>query len=130
MAVLFEITEGPLAGQRITWYGYFTDATIERTLESLEHAGWDGESELSAPKGLGSKTCSIVVQHEEYDGKMRAKVAWVNGSAGLALKQALSKEEALSFDKRMKATLAERRMKRAQQTPAASSKPDPRKPPF
>jgi hypothetical protein len=39
-----EILDGEFAGQALTWYGYFTDASEQRTLEQLEIAGWDKSS--------------------------------------------------------------------------------------
>ncbi len=40
IAVTFELLDP--AGERITWYGFFTEKTTDRTLESLRHCGWKG----------------------------------------------------------------------------------------
>lgn len=72
--------------QRIAWDGWLTDAAIDRTLESLSHCGWDGRS-LSDPRGIGTKECEIVIDHErdELSGKIFARVQWVNQLGGRKL---------------------------------------------
>jgi hypothetical protein len=107
IAVQFDLVDPP--GERITWYGYFTDATTERTIESLRHCGWrDPNNDLSVfvageplPVGFDQEV-ELVVQQEAYNGKTQTKVAFVNGGGGLALKNALDKGQAQSFAERMK----------------------------
>lgn len=79
VAVEFEIMEGPHKGETITWYGYFTEATQGRTVESLQHAGctFPGD-DVTDLEGLGTTEVQIVVNHEEYQGKTSARVQWVN----------------------------------------------------
>jgi len=44
VAVLFEVVEdGEFQGERITWFGFFTDATSERTIQALRVCGWAGD---------------------------------------------------------------------------------------
>ena len=84
IAVTFRILEGEDQGLNITWFGYFTAKTYERTCEALRYCGWRG-NQLDDLGTLDQKV-QIVVEHEEYEGKNRAKVAWVNafGSGGAA----------------------------------------------
>lgn len=105
VAVLFEIVDGEHKGQRITWHGYFTEKTTDRTLESLMHCGWDGE-DASKLEGVTKNVVSIVVEQEEYDGKMRAKVQWVNKTAGLALKERMNSGQKASFAEKMRGRAA------------------------
>jgi Fe-S cluster assembly iron-binding protein IscA len=84
IAVLFEILEGPDAGNSVTWFGYFTEKTVDRTIEALRYCGMEGD-DLSAIRELPNKV-QIVVEHETYEGKTRAKVAWVNQLGGGAIK--------------------------------------------
>lgn len=79
----------------IVWYGYITDKTTERTLRSLRIAGWIG-NDLRTIEGDGSalrEVVDLVIQDDEYNGKVRSKVQWVNkpkSSAGFD-KEALAK---------------------------------------
>lgn len=75
----FAITEeGPHKSKRLFWYGYFTEKSIDRTLESLEHCGWDGAS-LKELKGFGSKEVELDIGIEKgSDGNEYVVVRWVN----------------------------------------------------
>lgn len=110
IGVLFQLQDG----QTLTWYGYFTEQTVERTLESLEHMGWDG-SDITNPKGLDSNEVSLVVESEASpsDGKMYPRVKWVNKiGGGLAMKEELSGGALQSFKQRMQGAVMARRQKR------------------
>ena len=103
IGVAFEILQGEFAGQYLTWYGFFTDATFERTLESLRACGWLG-SDLAEIDGLDTNDVQIVVEHEvsEKDGNTYPKVRWVNKLRGVALKNQLDAHQAKTFAARMK----------------------------
>lgn len=70
-----------LSGESVSWQGWLTDKTSERTIQSLLYCGWDGE-DWDTFEGIDRNKVELVVEHEEYekDGQMRtaAKVAWVN----------------------------------------------------
>lgn len=121
VVVAFEIANGDAVGQRISWRGYFTEKTHERTLESLEHAGWDGVS-LSKLGGLGSKPCVIVIEHEEgQDGKTYPKVQWVNSlGGGLSVKEKMQTSEIADLEERMRGVMLDRKSKRGEPSPSAS----------
>lgn len=116
VAVSFEFADGEHKGQRITWYGFFTDKTYERTLESLEAAGWDGES-LQRLAGLGSRPCVLVIEHEQgQDGETYARVRWVNTlGGGLNVKEKLETGELSALEERMKGAMLDRKQKRGNQ---------------
>jgi hypothetical protein len=105
IGVLFEFIDPP--GQRLTWYGFFTEDTYARTIEALRFCGWQGQ-DLSdfvdgkpLPAGFDQEV-ELVVEHQEYQGKVSARVAWVNSGGGLALKTALTDDQARAFAARMK----------------------------
>jgi hypothetical protein len=101
VGVEFELVE---TGSHITWYGYFTDKTQERTIESLRFCGWTG-TDLDNLSEIGTKeklTVQLVIEQEEYEGKVRAKVQWVNRGGGLQLNKPLAGTEARAFAARMK----------------------------
>jgi hypothetical protein len=80
--VSFVIEPGePSAGERVKWTGYFTAATQERTLASMQHAGCSFPSDkITDLSGLGSKVVQIVVEIEvNQNGQSKGpRVAWVN----------------------------------------------------
>lgn len=83
VAVTFEIrTEGRWKEYRITWFGYFTEATVRRTLESLRTCGWEGD-DVTDLSGLDRNEVEIEVVHEPYKGELRPKVKWVNRVSGV-----------------------------------------------
>lgn len=115
VAIPFRVTEGDFAGHVITYFGFFTDKTWKRTLEALRYCGWKGDdlSEL----GPLDQEVEIVVEHEEYDGKTRAKVAWVNriGSGRVQLQDPMGDDELRQFAAQMRT--------RAQGVPEAEGPP-------
>lgn len=125
IAVLFELVGGPHDGQSITWFGYFTDATLDRTLDSLRHCGWSSDS-LAELDGLDQNEVEIVVDQEEYQGKTRTKVQWVNRPSKLALKEQLSAQEAQAFAARLRGRTVAHKQKYG--SPAAAQPRQDRRP--
>lgn len=89
---------------RIVWsYLYFTEATLESEygpLYALKNLGWDPDENGWAVEQLARKTAanpkggvlvgrkaSITIEDEEYEGKHRAKIAWINAPGGGGVKQ-------------------------------------------
>lgn len=103
LAAAFEITEGPHTGTSLPWYGYFTDRTKKRTLESLRLAGWSND-DIGEIEGFGDAEVDIVVGHNTWEGKTTARVDWVNraGSGGIALKSPMNDAERKAFAAKLK----------------------------
>jgi len=101
IAVMFEFVGGEHDGKHITWFGYFTDGTVDRTLESLRHCGWESDS-LAELDTLGNCEVELVIEDEEYEGKWRSKVKWVNRVAKLALKEQMNAAQVAAFAARMR----------------------------
>jgi hypothetical protein len=84
VTVTFTILDkGPYENQMIDWTGWLSDATKERTAESLALCGFDGVD----PKTIGKDIVQIVIEEEEYvkDKGLptekvykSSKVRWVN----------------------------------------------------
>jgi hypothetical protein len=131
IAVLFEFLEP--AGERLTWYGYFTEKTFDRTIESLRACGWMGSSldEFGSehlPGGF-NRQVELVVTHEEYNGKTSARIAFVNNvGGGMALKSAMDANQARAFAAKMKGRIAALGMPSSAPTPTAKPavKPAPK----
>jgi hypothetical protein len=107
VGVCFEVEE---SGERITWFGYFTDGTFDRTIESLRYIGWNGTDLMELRQGLPAgcdKVVEIVVDDEtDQNGEPRRKVRWVNGGGGVAVREVLDEAQARSFAARMKSRVA------------------------
>lgn len=102
VAVELQIVEdGEFNGETITWFGYFTEDTEDRTMESLRILGWKGD-DLSNLEGVGDNDVRIVIEEEEYQGQVRSKVKWINKIGGLALKTPMTAQQAKAFAAQMK----------------------------
>jgi len=80
-------TEGPPKGAEGTVWIIGRDGTPnQRGIRDLARVfGWNGDLEqFAADSGWRPKDCEITVVEEEYNGKKRLKVAWINelGSKG------------------------------------------------
>ena len=113
VAVEFRLTnpDDPECGYSITWFGFFTEKTIKRTIESLRYCGWKGDDLAELPTladtGMLADEVDLVVQHEEYEGNVRAKVAWVNrpGGGRVQLAKPMEATSLASFAARMKSSI-------------------------
>jgi len=85
-----------VGGVELAWYATVTENTRERIIDGLVHAGLRravarqfienteagnyGKVPLAA--GFGSKVCSLTIEIDEYKGKKKTKIQWVNGPEG------------------------------------------------
>lgn len=100
IAIEFSIEEGPKQGDRLTWRGFFTEKTQERTVQSMRYCGWAG-SDFNNLDGLTDNLVELVVEPEEYEGKTYDRIQWVN-RLGVSLKNAMGEGERAAFAQRMK----------------------------
>lgn len=130
VAVDFEFVGGELAGKHITWFGYFSEKTIDRTLESLRYAGWLGQDpdNLTSLSRADVPEVELVIVHEDTlpdektgEIKKRARVQWVNRTR-VEMKQ-LDPAKKAAFGQSLKARLA------AVDQELKGSTPPPSKPP-
>jgi hypothetical protein len=107
VVVNFEILDGPEAGRRIAWFGYFTEKTAQRTVESLRYCGFKGNDLSAAVTQPLDQEVQIVIDHEEYNGKTSAKVQWVNrgGGDGFRLEKPMDRRGLERFAAQMKASV-------------------------
>lgn len=120
VAVLFEVTQGEHAGKSITWFGSFSDAAVDRTLDSLRYCGWNGDN-FAELNGLDANEVEIVVEVETYKGKASDKVRWVNRPSQLALREQMTPSAVAAFAVRMKAKALAHRQSYASAQPRAST---------
>ncbi len=108
--VEFELLAEGFVGQRISWVGYHTDKSWERTAESLRHAGWTGDDLSETPlPGLGSTEVDLVIDDEEYDGKTYSRVQFVNKPGALVIGTPMNPDEARGFAAKMRQRIAAQR---------------------
>lgn len=110
--VYFKIANGENAGSMVRYTGYFTENTNERTIQSLQLCGWQGDdlSEFADGElhGLDANDVDIVVEIETYEnaeGEARShpRVAWINRPGGfLNTEQAMNDDAAKAFGDRMR----------------------------
>lgn len=123
-AVMFEITDGPHAGKRVSWYGYFTEKTAERTVESLQHCGWQGDDVTAVDLKDLANEVEIVVEAEPWESDSGAsgvtsRVRWVNSPGRVAIKPMAAGEQA-DFRDRMKGLVHGLKQKKAEGGSGAS----------
>lgn len=104
IGVEFLIVGGDEDGQRITDYFPLSEKAIQFTFEKLLAAGWDGQ-DMVEWTGLGSVDCRLVVEDEEYQGKWKKKIVFVN-RAGVGMKNAMNAGQKSDFAARMRGHLA------------------------
>lgn len=122
IAVLFDYVDANGETGSITWYGYFTEKTWERTLDSLRYMGWKGD-DLGNLDGLDSNEVELVLDVEEYQGKRRTKVQWVNRLQALALQNPMDQKERQSFASKMRGRIAQHNQVNGAQRRAAAPQP-------
>lgn len=72
----------------VYWYGYVTDKSLFITAKALVNCGLKGTNYDDLSKGISSglldteRPVEIDVQHEEFKGKIHAKIAWINRPSG------------------------------------------------
>lgn len=116
MAVRFLITEGEFKGRYITWFGFFTDKTTDRTLEALRYCGWHTD-DLTNLDGITDNDVDLVIEDEQAeDGEWRSRVRWVNQPGGRALKSRMDEGSKVAFAARMKGAVVAHRQKTAPST--------------
>lgn len=78
--ISYKTEHGVLTGRH-----YVTEKTFDRFCEMLTAIGYAGDEPFSDEgladgSALRGNLCQITVEHEEYDGVTRARVAWVNAN--------------------------------------------------
>ena len=80
--IYFELLSGPFAGRKEPWFGYFTKDAWKRTLESLRYAGFKGDNLADLENQPLDQQVMVVIEHNDHNDKVYARVAWVNRSGG------------------------------------------------
>jgi hypothetical protein len=105
IAILFGLLDDPT--KRLTYYGQFGEKTLKHTMKALRACGWRGSdlSELfGGAGGLDEKDVMLVVENEEWDGKIRTRIKWVN-PLGVSMESPLDAAGMKAFAASMKAKI-------------------------
>jgi hypothetical protein len=106
-----QVLEGEFEGESFSWYGFFTEASGQRTIDSLKYAGWNEDWNAFAQKrlpGLGSTEFELQLEEEEDQDEQGnpAGTSWratfIN-RIGVAMKSVMDEGTARAFAARMKA---------------------------
>ena len=128
IAISFKVKDTDGEEKFVSWRGFFTEATTERTIESLRAMGFEGD-DLSNLVGLDKNEVELVVEDEEYEGKTYARVQWVNKPKGPGVKNQLEGQKLGAFAAQMKQAFRAHDAsngKRVGTKPAAAPGGDPR----
>lgn len=109
-ATVVILEEGPWSNTQMPWFGPLGDHVEEkhriRTIESLRSLGWTGDDLSENPlPGIGTLDVSVEVKHEEYQGVVRARVAWIN-KAGATFAKPIEANKGKAFAAQMKGLIA------------------------
>jgi hypothetical protein len=108
VAVQFEIIEGPAMGSKLTWFGYFTDKTWNKTVEALRCCGFKGDDLYQIESQTLDQEVSIVVEPNTWEGKTTMRIAWVNAaSSGIKLANPMGSDDLRRFAATMKSRVAQ-----------------------
>lgn len=102
VAVSFQVKDTDGEDKFVSWHGFFTEKTTERTIEALRHMGFEGD-DLTQLAGLDKNEVDLVIEDEEYEGKTFARVQFVNKPRGPSVKTALEGQKLSAFAAQMKA---------------------------
>jgi hypothetical protein len=113
--VTFEIVRGPFSGQRISAWLYFgTDkadkrgkTVMDRSLEALRACGFTGDDLDKFTDQHPDQEVELTIEMEEYEGKRRAKVKWINppNRGGFVLDAPLAHSDLRKFSAQLKGAL-------------------------
>lgn len=100
--IRFKYEDGDKDAHFINWYGTFaSDKSSEITCEALAVCGWTTNSPADLAKGAGSgvldetRQVSITLKNDEYEGKVRLKVAYINPPGGAGFRDSMGHAEAV-----------------------------------
>ena len=109
IGVRLRVVNGPLKGKFLLWYGSFSDKAVEFTIKALRALGFAGndvadQAAWDAMYARGDEA-TAVVQHDTYQGKTKAKVAWING-ADIVMHADMNDRDLKAFGARMRGAFA------------------------
>lgn len=124
IGVQFRLLDDPWKGWTLPWYGSFTPDAFPATYEALTACGWRGEQIATLKQDLRDNTeVSVIVEPEEFEGRWRARIRWVNPPQSIRMHRVFTKEQratlAVDIQSMIDRKLHERRRERTKDDPGA-----------
>jgi hypothetical protein len=96
-------------GKQCVYYGYFTEGAMEHTVNALKACGFHPDvgdfADLDGGDVIKGTLVSITVEWEEYQGKDRLRVQWINTRGGPMCKTALDEKKTGALGARVSALM-------------------------
>jgi hypothetical protein len=100
IGVLFRLPDEPHQGRELVWYGSFTEAAFPITHRALVAMGWRGTNVRTLKDDLsvdGGALVYLVVEVEEFGGKERNRIIFVNRMGGIPMRGKMSAPQRQAF---------------------------------
>ncbi len=105
IGIRLRIMEGTYKGKTLLYYGSFAGKAEEFTVKAMLALGFTGADMRDLSSMLQGTSAIAVVEHSEYQGKITAKVQWING-ADVQMKDEMKPNEVAAFAQRMRGVFA------------------------
>jgi len=119
-----EITKGRFAGEKLRWFGSFTELSEDRTIEQLVTAGARMQNgDVNDMTGLGDTEVELQTETNENPttGMLECRVAWINESGAVFMKTPMDDSEKKVFAKAMKDKILAIQAKHGKRKPTRAS---------
>lgn len=108
IAVVFDLLDYP--GEKLTWFGYFTDKAFPVTMRALSACGWTGNdfgvfdgNDGALPEEMNQEVELVVTQEQNPNsGAWQNKVQWVNKPGGVGVKNVMDATAVRAFAAQMR----------------------------
>lgn len=111
LVVTFEIVDdGEWKGACMTWRGFFTEKTTDRTFESLRYCGWRGD-DINNLDGIKDNEVELDIKREKYKEKWEPKIQWVNKPGTIKAGAPMAADRATAFAAAMRRAAEASRVK-------------------
>lgn len=104
VAVTLDLLNDGCDGMSLAWFGTLgaSDESDDITIRQLRDMGWTG-TDLDDPSGIGTVDVTVVVKHEEFNGKIRHKASvWPKGGSTFAFAEPAPKASIAAMNAKLR----------------------------
>lgn len=100
--VHFQLLDPP--NTTVPWFAYWTPATEANVMKAFRAMGFKGDNFAQVNEQELDQPVRVVIEHNEWEGKVHARVAWVNrpGAGSVKVEKSMTKPELLKFAAEMR----------------------------